>query len=727
MDLGWGSLSNLARIRDYKSRRLSSWDRSGGNMDAIHGGARRNAPCSARSPAPAACKHIWMTMASLPAEPHDLRQTVLRMFWDGEASPSVEVPLGDFFGIGFGLRRNFVSLPLQMSPQDGRGFNCWFPMPFADGARFEVENQGAQQRIFFFYIDYEEHARDRRRPRPLPRLVEPHQPDRRHGARARLHARATTATATRGRPAPASASAGRGSSRTSPARATTSSSTSRGNGHYVGCNLNIDVFERQVNDWYGEGDDMIFIDGEPWPPRLHGTGTEDYFNTAFCPTQEYCAPYHGITVYSGTEAWPWGGKNSMYRFHIEDPIRFERSIRVTIETGHDNALANDYSSTAYWYQLGRTAPLPPLPPVEDRLPRPEGHGMPWPWVEGGPAAVGTPPPSNTLACRSQACVWNRGMSIHSAEWQQAMRKVTPAADKREAILAAALDLFNERSFNGTPMPLVAERAGVGAGTIYRYFESKEALGNVVYRDLQAGAAAPPGRARPSRADAAPGVPRHVARACGSSSATTRPRSAFSRRTTTRSYLDADERRDQRRRVRCPSATSSATGRPPARSAPGDPAVLIAHGARRVHRAGEGVGRRALRARRAVVEASRRAGVGDAGSETEPHGHRDTERAGIDLTGSVPWCLCALVVIGHGRAHDIEGSSDHRLLHRHRPRDRGAPGAQRAHGLRDGAAARIDRRSRPAWLQAAGARRVRRGVDAGRGRARSSASTARSAC
>ena len=126
-----------------------------------------------------------------------------------------------------------------------------------------------------------------------------------------------------------------------------------------------------MNDWYGEGDDMIFIDGEPWPPRLHGTGTEDYFNTAFCPSQEYSAPYHGITVYSGNEAWPWGGKNSMYRFHIEDPIRFEQSIRVTIETGHDNALANDYSSTAYWYQIGRRAPLPPLPPMAERLPRPD--------------------------------------------------------------------------------------------------------------------------------------------------------------------------------------------------------------------------------------------------------------------------------------------------------------------------------------------------------------------
>jgi hypothetical protein len=149
--------------------------------------------------------------------------------------------------------------------------------------------------------------------------------------------------------------------------------------------LNVDAFERQLNDWYGEGDDMIFIDDEPddsegqargaralrWPPRLHGTGTEDYFNTAFCPTQEYSAPYHGLTVYSGTPDWPWGGKNSMYRFHVEDPIRFERSIRVTIETGHDNALANDYSSVAYWYQAGRTDALRPLPPLAERLPRPD--------------------------------------------------------------------------------------------------------------------------------------------------------------------------------------------------------------------------------------------------------------------------------------------------------------------------------------------------------------------
>jgi hypothetical protein len=143
-----------------------------------------------------------------------------------------------------------------------------------------------------------------------------------------------------------------------------------GSGIYVGCHLDIDCFERHGNDWYGEGDDMIVIDGEPWPPRLHGTGTEDYFCTAWGPTQEYCAPYHGITLNSGDEDWRWRGKNSCYRFHIEDPIRFEKSIRVSIEHGHANKMSNDYCSTAYWYQVEPHRRFPALPPVNERIPRP---------------------------------------------------------------------------------------------------------------------------------------------------------------------------------------------------------------------------------------------------------------------------------------------------------------------------------------------------------------------
>ena len=121
------------------------------------------------------------------------------------------------------------------------------------------------------------------------------------------------------------------------------------------------TFFRKFN-WYGEGDDMIFIDGEQWPPSLHGTGTEDYFNTAYCPADKYDAPYHGMTLPGGPN---WSGKSSYYRFHIEDAIHFRKSIKVTIEHGHANHRADDISSTAYWYQLEPHKPFPPLPPVAD--------------------------------------------------------------------------------------------------------------------------------------------------------------------------------------------------------------------------------------------------------------------------------------------------------------------------------------------------------------------------
>jgi hypothetical protein len=139
-----------------------------------------------------------------------------------------------------------------------------------------------------------------------------------------------------------------------------------GRGHYVGCVLNIHNLRDTTEwNWYGEGDDMIFIDGEAWPPSLHGTGTEDYFNTAWCPTQTYHAPYHGITLPGGDN---WGGQISLYRFHIEDPVPFERSIRVSIEHGHANKRSDDYSSVAYWYQAEPHEPFD-LAPVEQRAPR----------------------------------------------------------------------------------------------------------------------------------------------------------------------------------------------------------------------------------------------------------------------------------------------------------------------------------------------------------------------
>ena len=358
MFTGMQSGIEVARLRKGVRRmRASSWDVSGGNDDfwTYKAGEARTI---AHITSPGCIRHIWMTMES--HEPGWPRQIVVRMWWDGEDGPSVEVPIGDFFGLGHGIVKNFSCAPFQMSPQDGRGFNCWFPMPFASEARIEVANESSGEYVLYFYVDYETYE-----PEAATALL---------GDYGRFHAQWRRENPTDGWADPSHA----GDWPWLQKAWTTPNLDGAGNyvileatgrGHYVGCHLDVDVYERQANDWYGEGDDMIFIDGEPWPPRLHGTGTEDYFNVAYGPREEYQAPYHGITVYSGTAEWPWKGKSSLYRYHIEDPVYFEESIRVTIEHGHANKLSNDYSSTAYWYQAEPHAAFPLLPAVAERLPR----------------------------------------------------------------------------------------------------------------------------------------------------------------------------------------------------------------------------------------------------------------------------------------------------------------------------------------------------------------------
>ena len=344
----FGGLGDLARLRDAVRRRESSWDRSGGNADYVivpAGGTHVMADVRG----PGAVRHLWMTLNS--PEIRYSRRSVLRIWWDGAETPCIEAPVGDFFGVGHGLTPEYWSLPLSMSPRSGRGFNCWFPMPFADRARIEIANDGEKPLVCYFYVDWEEY-------REPPQDV------------GYFHAQWRRENPTDGW--------GGGEPQSNADREASWKRANldgagnyvileaTGRGHYVGCNLNIDVFRRQQFDWYGEGDDMIWVDGEL---ALRGTGTEDYFGTAWSPTREFHAPYYGLTVYSGTADWPWSGKNSMYRWHIEDPVHFRESIRVTIEHGHANDQSNDYSSTAYWYQTHPHAPPPALPPVEGRLPR----------------------------------------------------------------------------------------------------------------------------------------------------------------------------------------------------------------------------------------------------------------------------------------------------------------------------------------------------------------------
>ena len=312
-------LGKLGLPQDYVSKRISSYDRTGGNKDSLTIEPGLTAVL-ADLKGPGAIHHIWVTIA---AEPFYGRKLVLRMFWDGEQDPSVEVPIGDFFGVGHGLNRNFSSIPITSS-SEGRAKNCYWHMPFRQSARITVTNEGQQTvSAFYYYVDYRE-LKDL--PADTPcfhaqyRQEMPCEPGKNY-----LILEAS------------------------------------GRGHYVGCNLSI--LQRAMG-WWGEGDDMIYVDGETFP-SLHGTGSEDYFSDAW-GMREAEHPFYGCPLQE--EDYQAGSKATVYRFHVPDPIPFQKSILVTIEHGHANDRSDDYSSTAYWYQAEPHKTFPALPSVAARLP-----------------------------------------------------------------------------------------------------------------------------------------------------------------------------------------------------------------------------------------------------------------------------------------------------------------------------------------------------------------------
>lgn len=351
-----GGLSHLFLQRRARTRRCSSYDRSGGNADGIPLAAGAT-HVLADLQGPGCIRHLWVTLHSL--EEHYLRRCLLRAWWDGESQPSVECPVADFFGVGHGGISHFWSLPINMvtggdSIQKHRAaMNCFFPMPFASSARVAIENQGERPlRALYYYVDWEQY--DSLPPEAL-----------------RFHAQWR-----RQNPFPAAGSAAEPRSAGAPEPRNPDGKgnyvilDAAGSGHYVGCVLSVDHLNPHRGfSWFGEGDDMIFIDGEA-QPSLHGTGTEDYFCAAWgFPGGQYSTPYHGVSLAGQTQGLGiYSGKWSMYRFHIEDPICFTKSIRVTIESGHANAHANDISSVAYWYQHEPHAAFSAMLPIEQRLP-----------------------------------------------------------------------------------------------------------------------------------------------------------------------------------------------------------------------------------------------------------------------------------------------------------------------------------------------------------------------
>jgi hypothetical protein len=336
---GLGGLRNLVNLREgVKRERISSFDRTGGNRDYLPDIRPGQKVTLAEITGAGTITHIWVTISS--PERYHLRRIVLRAYWDGEADPSIEAPIGDFFGLGFGEPNYWASAPLAVAD---RAMNCFFPMPFSHGARIEIENQGEQPiGAFYYHVDYEAYAAGS----DLAKATE---------GQGRFHAwwNRELTKATDGAP-------------NLDGKHNYLIMAAKGHGHYVGVVLHVQAL---ATGWWGEGDDMITVDGALLP-TMTGTGLEDYFLGAWnfnALNREYNFPYFGYSR-KGNPHPDCTGRHSMYRFHIEDPVTFDRSLRVSIEHGASNNRGDDYSSVAYWYQAEPHQKFPPLPPVADRLP-----------------------------------------------------------------------------------------------------------------------------------------------------------------------------------------------------------------------------------------------------------------------------------------------------------------------------------------------------------------------
>jgi len=278
-------------------------------------------------------QHIWMTPTG------NWRFSILRIYWDDEDNPSVECPVGDFFGMGWGKYSPLQSLAVAVNP--GSAFNCYWPMPFHKKCRITMENISDNDMTLYYQVDY------------ILTTVP--------NDAAYFHAQFR---------------------RVNPVRLKDDyviADSIKGKGQYVGTYL---ALEPHNNGWWGEGEIKFFMDGDTKFPTICGTGTEDYFcgsydfdtkqkNAAGMETSEYtefCTPYSGVPqVIRGDGHYNVMQRFGMYRWHITDPIRFDKDLKVTIQDlgwktgGTYIHLQDDISSVAYWYQTEPHNPFPKLP------------------------------------------------------------------------------------------------------------------------------------------------------------------------------------------------------------------------------------------------------------------------------------------------------------------------------------------------------------------------------
>jgi len=354
--------------KNYRSRAINAENPTGekgkgGMVSSPLGPSRKGSPCIRDIPSGETViiadikgcgkiTHIWVTVddKTSNSERFVLRDLVLRMYWNGENYPSVEVPLGDFFASGFGVETTVNSLPIVVVP--ARGFNCYFPMPFFEGAVITLENQHTNSIPAFFYqIDYLE--MDSLSPKEMC-----------------FHARWRREKITR------------------IGKDYIIVDDIKGQGMYVGTYIALSTLERY---WWGEGEVKFFIDGDKKYPTICGTGMEDYFGGSWSfashengKTHEntYCTQFLGYPFYSrhdsvirnpyhNDEVPPMRG---FYRWHIPDPIYFNQDLSITIQQIGVNygglfERQDDLSSVAYWYQIEPHKVFPEFPDKKARWPR----------------------------------------------------------------------------------------------------------------------------------------------------------------------------------------------------------------------------------------------------------------------------------------------------------------------------------------------------------------------
>lgn len=285
-----------------------------------------------------AIQQIWLT----PAPLNRTREAILRFYWDDEETPSVECPVSDFFGCGWQEYCQNNSLMVNVNP--GSAFNCYWTMPFRKKAKITLENLNDEVFTVYYQINY-----------VLSDVPE---------NAAYFHAQYR---------------------RVNPLKAkdvVTMLDGVKGKGHYVGTYM---AWEVHSPGWWGEGEIKFYMDGDTEFPTIAGTGTEDYFCGSYNFDRggyyrEFSTPYTGLVqvLPKDTKAYIPGQRFGLYRWHIADPIRFEKDLKVTIQalgwmtdgSGRYLPLEDDISSTVFWYQTEPHAPFPKLPSREELLIKP---------------------------------------------------------------------------------------------------------------------------------------------------------------------------------------------------------------------------------------------------------------------------------------------------------------------------------------------------------------------